>query len=123
MKRFASHYLYLPSCGFLKQYVVEFGMNDYIAALYPLKEEVESTSWVSGVIILLPQVFLDEKVENEKSTGWLKDIFDSNNMLNELPDEYNKRSLISSKLLPFRLYPFDYERMQPKENTTIQPLK
>lgn len=54
MKRFASHYLYVPNTGFLKQHVIEME-EEYVVRFFPLTEEIESVEWVPGVIELAPQ--------------------------------------------------------------------
>ena len=54
MKRFASHYLFLPGYGYLKQYVVEVDQG-YAVRIFPLKEEVEDVEWLPGVIALFPE--------------------------------------------------------------------
>ena len=41
MKRFASHYLYVPDTGFLKQYVIEVE-EEYVVNFFPLTEEIET---------------------------------------------------------------------------------
>ena len=51
MKRFASHYLYAPDTGFLKQQVVEME-GEYVVRFFPLTEEIESVEWLPGVIEL-----------------------------------------------------------------------
>ena len=51
MKRFASHYLYVPDTGFLKQYVIEVE-EEYVVNFFPLTEEIESVEWMPGVIEL-----------------------------------------------------------------------
>ena len=51
MKRFASHYLFVPQKGFLKQYVVELE-GEYVAQYFPLTEEIESVEWLPGIIEL-----------------------------------------------------------------------
>lgn len=52
MKRFASHYLYVPGRGFLKQQVVELNEEGFVTGLFPLQQELESVSWLPGVIVL-----------------------------------------------------------------------
>lgn len=52
MKRFASHYLFIPDLGYLKQYVAEVGEEGYVTRVFPLEEETESVSWFPGVIVL-----------------------------------------------------------------------
>lgn len=51
MKRYASHYIHHPEQGFLKHFVVEIE-NGYVQQLYPLKEEIENTEWLPGVIYI-----------------------------------------------------------------------
>lgn len=54
MKRFASHYLFVPNTGFLKQQVIEME-EEYVVRFFPLTEEIESVEWLPGVIELAPQ--------------------------------------------------------------------
>ena len=54
MKRFASHYLYVPDTGFLKQHVIEV-KEEYVVNFFPLTEEIESVEWMPGVIELVPE--------------------------------------------------------------------
>ncbi len=54
MKRFASHYLYVPDTGFLKQHVIEVE-EGYVVNFFPLTEEIESVEWMPGVIELVPE--------------------------------------------------------------------
>ena len=51
MKRIASHYLFVPESGFLKQYVVELE-EERVVRFFPLTEEIESVEWMPGVIVL-----------------------------------------------------------------------
>ncbi|MCD7899193.1 MAG: hypothetical protein LUH22_04750 [Bacteroides sp.] len=85
MKRFASHYLYKPEEGYLKRHIVEIGEDGYFIRSFPFMEEIESVSWVSGVIVL----------------------------------EEN----IPGKFKAFHLYPFDFEKMQPVDETQRIPLQ
>ena len=48
MKRYASHFLFLPGHGYLKQYVVEIGEGQCVSRIFPLTEEVENTEWLPG---------------------------------------------------------------------------
>ena len=51
MKRFAAHYIYLLPGKVYKQYVVELdGKN--VSHLFPFNEEIESTIWLDGIILL-----------------------------------------------------------------------
>lgn len=51
MKRYASHYLFVPDIGFLKQYAVELNEGQ-VVNFFPLTEEIESVEWMPGVIVL-----------------------------------------------------------------------
>lgn len=42
MKRFASHYLFMPDVGFIKQQVVEITDEGVVRDTFPLTEEIES---------------------------------------------------------------------------------
>ena len=59
MKRYASHFLFLPGHGYLKQYVVEIGEGQCVSRIFPLTEEVENTEWLPGVIALLTEAKTD----------------------------------------------------------------
>ncbi|MDO4162862.1 MAG: hypothetical protein Q4D56_00545 [Bacteroides sp.] len=54
MKRYASHYLFLPPYNYLKQYVVEVADGQAVR-VFPLTEEIEDVEWFPGVIALLPE--------------------------------------------------------------------
>ena len=51
MKRYASHFLFLPEHGYLKQHVVEIE-NGYVVKTFPLTEELEDIEWLPGAIFL-----------------------------------------------------------------------
>ena len=55
MKRFASHFLFLPAYGYLKQYAIETE-EGIVVRLFPLTEEI----WLPGAIVLLTQNELKE---------------------------------------------------------------
>ena len=102
MKRFASHYVYVPGRGFLKRYVVEV-QGSHVAHLFPLTEEVENTVWMPGVIVLLPE---DVQVENV--------LFDGAVWLDDVPPDI----LVSlSVRIPYLFYPFDFNGMKPVVGT------
>ena len=52
IKRFASHFIFLPGHGYLKQYVVGVEEGQVVSA-FPLTEEIEGVEWFPGVIALL----------------------------------------------------------------------
>ena len=111
MKRFASHYVYLPSFGFLKKYVTEINDEGYVVALYRLEEEMESMIWTPGVIRLMP--------EDDLSDGAL--LFDHPEIKTELPAEYND-AIASQQFIALRLYPYDFSGMKASANTVVQLL-
>lgn len=84
MKRFASHYLRLVNGDFLKLHIVEIGEEGFVVRFFPLTEEVESVSWLSGVISLAA-------------------------------DEQGRQTAT-------HLYPFNFEEMQPADETRRTPL-
>lgn len=51
MKRYASHFLFLPPHGYLKQQVVETEAGR-VVRIFPLTEEIEDVSWLPGAIVL-----------------------------------------------------------------------
>lgn len=67
MKRFASHYLFMPDVGFIKQQVVEITDEGVVRDTFPLTEEIESVEWMPGVIVLLPA----DQLEEIKNTGMI----------------------------------------------------
>ncbi|WP_308768518.1 hypothetical protein [uncultured Bacteroides sp.] len=74
MKRFASHYLFLPEAGYLKQQVVEVTDEGTIQRVFPLKEEMESVEWLPGVIALLTESEI-ARLENNECTSEIEYIF------------------------------------------------
>lgn len=59
MKRYASHFLFLPGYGYLKQCAVEVEEGCAVH-VFSLSEEVEDTEWLPGAIILLTEEELKE---------------------------------------------------------------
>lgn len=51
-RRYASHYLFIPEKGFLKQHIIEIGEDGYFVRSFPLTEEIENVSWLPGIILL-----------------------------------------------------------------------
>ena len=52
MKRFASHFLFLPAYGYLKQYAIETE-EGMVVRLFPMTEEIENVEWLPGHNFLL----------------------------------------------------------------------
>lgn len=51
MKRYAASYVYLPSGQICKRCVVELEGQQVVRS-FPLNEEIESTIWLNGIILL-----------------------------------------------------------------------
>lgn len=118
MKRFASHYLFLPEYGFLKQYIVEMNNAGVITCITPLICEQESVSWLPGIIVFVPKkmaiveipLFITHCIREKQIL--LKDI----STLSLFPSNY-----FSDKTAVY-LYPFDFDNMQPLVNTKYQDI-
>ena len=54
MKRYASHFIFIPGYGYLKQYVVEVEKGCAVS-VFPLTEEIEGVEWFPGVIALFTE--------------------------------------------------------------------
>jgi hypothetical protein len=124
MRRFASHYVYTSSLGFLKQYVVEINDEGYVAALYPLEEEIESIIWTPGVIRLISYDSLPPKGDNETAVkqAFANQLFtfDRKEIKSGTPAGYS--DMASLKLAAVRLYPFDFSGMKANADTAIRIL-
>jgi hypothetical protein len=92
--------------------VVEINDDGYVAALYPLKEEIESMIWAPGVIRLIP--YDDTFLESQILT------FDKTVIKTGVPVGYD--NMESLKLAAVRLYPFDFSEMKANADTVIQAL-
>lgn len=53
MKRYAAQYLFVAGQGYLKMMVAEV-KDGNVVSLFSLKEEVENTEWLPGVLLLIP---------------------------------------------------------------------
>lgn len=125
MKRFAAHYLFLPSIGFIKQYVVEIMEGGSVQHIFPLTEEIESIEWMPGVIALLST----NEIKNIGMIFTNIPMFESNlpNVSNQSSQCFLKvfeESLQKSKTLyPYLFYPFDFISMQPVAETQHRLLR
>lgn len=104
MKRYASHYLYLPKWGYLKTHVAEVEMGR-VVNIFPLHEEMEDTEWLPGIIGLFP-------AETEEKEIQLK----PERVLNTIPLSCLSeiRQTITN---PYLFYPFDFTIMKPVAET------
>ena len=126
MKRYASHFLFLPGYGYLRQFVVEME-GERAVRIFPLSEEVENTEWLPGVILLL-----NEDIQNDITL--YEAYFDTPLILSSVPESL---SLISECLpsfsekvekqpvsfIPYQLFPFDFTMMRPVAGTRHRRLR
>ena len=128
MKRFASHYLFMPDVGFIKQQVVEITDEGVVRDTFPLTEEIESVEWMPGVIVLLPA----DQLEERKNTGMiLKNIpvfqINPSNILNQssrcFEESLKELKEKGEVLFPVLFYPFDFISMQPVDGTRHRLLR
>ena len=128
MKRFASHYLFMPDVGFIKQQVVEITDEGVVRDTFPLTEEIESVEWMPGVIVLLPV----DQLEEIKNTGMiLKNIpvfqINPSNILNQssrcFEESLKELKEKGEVLFPVLFYPFDFISMQPVDGTRHRLLR
>ena len=128
MKRFASHYLFMPDVGFIKQQVVEITDEGVVRDTFPLTEEIESVELMPGVIVLLPA----DQLEEIKNTGMiLKNIpvfqINPSNILNQssrcFEESLKELKEKGEVLFPVLFYPFDFISMQPVDGTRHRLLR
>lgn len=128
MKRFASHYLLIPTVGYMKQQVVEITDEGVVRGVFPLTEEIESVEWMPGVIVLLSE----SQVEKIKNTGMiLKNIpvfqINPSNILNQssrcFEESLKELKEKGEVLFPVLFYPFDFISMQPVDGTRHRLLR
>jgi len=136
MKRFASHYIWLPDRGYFKQYAVEIDCSGIAVRLFPLTEEIESAEWLPGVIALLSDeeavelnVCYAEKIKNTGMAAKNIPVFHRINQMNStqatLYSEPDTRSVILKNKCryPYLFYPFDFTSMQPVAGTRHRLLR
>lgn len=115
MKRYASHYLYIPDTGFLKQYVVELN-EGRVVSLFRLTEEIESVEWMPGVIVLSTELDIDRNVKKLNASGKCSTLSCSVSSM-------MKQNILASEFYPYLLYPFDFTAMQPVAETRHRQLR
>lgn len=103
MKRYASHFLFLPGYGYLKQYAIEVN-EGCVVGIFPLSEEIENTEWMPGVIAMLHPEQLAVSTLFE----------DALTLLSSVPSDIEERL---SDLTPYLFFPFDFTTMQPVGGT------
>jgi hypothetical protein len=103
MKRFAAHYIYLPTLGFFRQHVVEIATDGTITRIFPLTEELSSTEWHPGVIALLESPLPTTPVSLRIPAG--TPCFDS----------FEASNLVLTRRIPVLFFPFDFIEMQTED--------
>ncbi|ADV44313.1 hypothetical protein [Bacteroides helcogenes] len=119
MKRYASHFLFLPRHGYLKQYVLEIGKNG-IVRICPLSEEIENTEWLPGVIVLLDNDRHTAIPDLSKEIFPLFDREEKPVFLLSVPESVEEEIAYS---VPYLLFPFDFTAMQPVSETRHKLLR
>lgn len=134
MKRFASHFLFLPAYGYLKQYVVETE-EGIVVRLFPLTEEIENVEWLPGAIVLLTQEELKKLDANFISTPTFQELsktspefyYNSGDVLVNFPRSFTKTPPPSidrsCRLLPVYFSNFDITTMLPVAGTRHKLLR
>lgn len=117
MKRYASHYLFLPGYGYLKQFSVETA-GGRVMRMYPLPEEVEDTEWLPGVILLLNGEMRNADMRNNPTSYEL--YFDTALPLSSVPGSVEERA---ASFIPYLLSPFDFTTMRPVAGTRHRRLR
>lgn len=113
MTRYASHYLYLPSYGFLKHHLVEVE-GGVVTRLLPFSGEVEDTQWLPGIIVL----HADDGLLS--SASFPPAYFQVDTVLTHLPDEFE---LWPTPCYLYWLTPFDFLTWQPVGETRCRQLR
>lgn len=134
MKRFASHFLFLPAYGYLKQYVVETE-EGIVVRLFPLTEEIENVEWLPGAIVLLTQEELKKLDANFNSAHTFQELsktspefyYNSGDVLVNFPRSFTKTpppSIDGScRLFPVYFSNFDITTMLPVAGTRHKLLR
>lgn len=134
MKRFASHFLFLPAYGYLKQYVVETE-EGIVVRLFPLTEEIENVEWLPGAIVLLTQEELKKLDANFNSAHTFQELsktspefyYNSGDVLVNFPRSFTKTpppSIDGScRLSPVYFSNFDITTMLPVAGTRHKLLR
>lgn len=113
MERYASLLLYLSPKQIRKQYIIE--LNDHrVSRFYSFIEEIESTVWLGGIIILStnPEYLMKENMSFE---NLLQE-------LNDLPPDFNKEYINSQLIYAYHLSAIDTSSMALLPNVYLKRL-
>ena len=110
MKRFASHYLFLPEHGWMKQMVVEIE-NDNVSRIFPLSEESERVQWMPGVSVLLSDADVTKDFNREAMLAdKITPLLAETKIVDYIASDMNE-VIMQKKWVVFRLFPFDFTEM------------
>jgi hypothetical protein len=122
MKRFASHYLFLPEHGWMKQMVVEIE-NDNVSRIFPLSEESERVQWMPGVSVLLSDTDVTKDFDREAMLAdKIRPLLAETKIVDYIASDMNE-VIMQKKWVVFRLFPFDFIDMQPYSATKLAILR
>ena len=111
IKRFASHFIFLPGHGYLKQYVVGVEEGQVVSA-FSLTD-----SWHTHRICNA-----NPKNKEDISEGYSGIFQKSNEVLQELPEVFCQETFPSG-INAYLLYPFDFTTMLPVGGTRHRLLR
>lgn len=128
MKRYASHFLFLPGYGYLRQFAVEME-GERAVRIFPLSEEVENTEWLPGVILLLDEAIQNDVIPQNDMLPLYEAYFGSDApiVLSSLPENLSPVSENAERqpvsFIPYQLFPFDFTTMRPVAGTRHRRLR
>lgn len=112
IKRYASHYILIPDCGFLKQAVAETSAGTI--RLFPLEGETEDVEWLPGILVCAGEEVSSDDLSDmcRKADG---------HVLPSLPASWNHGNVLPpatpSSMQLYHFYPFDFTAMMPVAGT------
>lgn len=111
MKRFSSHYLFIPGSGFYKHSAFEWA-DGIITGIFPLLSEMENISWLPGVIALMPAGF--PEVTLEYMTVLMEKYPDIHTCI---PD-----GILDREMIPYTISSFDFDTMLPRAGARLRKI-
>lgn len=129
MKKFAAHYLLIPEIGYIKHFVIEVDSNGMCCTISPLNVEIENVEWYPGVIALVDHSLLINKEIKGSTSKKEVDPLISFNLDLFTCDKIDNYEILNNALkeagklyIPYLLYPFDFNLMQPVAETLHRQL-